>query len=77
VEWRCETGQEWTGTRIRFHLEAGETGTLLRFTHADWKAASDYFISCNTAWGELMYRLKAVAQDKTPGPLFSTAGLAY
>jgi len=77
VEWRCETGQEWTGTRIRFRLEAGGTGTLLRFTHADWQAASDYFISCNTAWGELMYRLKAVAEGKAPGPLFSAAGLAY
>ena len=77
VEWRCETGAEWTATRIRFRLEAGETGTLLRFTHEDWQAASDYFISCNTAWGELMYRLKAVAQGKTPGPLFSTAGMAH
>jgi uncharacterized protein YndB with AHSA1/START domain len=77
VEWLCETGEEWTGTRIRFRLEAVEAGTLLRFAHADWKAASDYFISCNTAWGELMYRLKAVAQGKAPGPLFSTAGMAY
>lgn len=77
VEWRCETGQEWTGTRIRFRLEAGEAGTLLRFAHADWQTSSDYFVSCNTAWGELLYRLKAAAQGKAPGPLFSTAGMAY
>jgi hypothetical protein len=77
VEWSCETGAEWTGTRIRFRLEAGKAGTLLRFTHADWQATSDYFVSCNTAWGELMYRLKAVAEGKTLGPLFSTAGMAY
>lgn len=77
VEWRCETGQEWTGTRISFRLEAGQNGTLLRFTHADWQAATDYFVSCNTAWGELMYRLKAVAEGKAPGPLFSASGMAY
>ena len=77
VEWLCETGEEWTGTRIRFRLDAVGAGTLLRFVHADWKAVSDYFISCNTAWGELMYRLKAVAEGKAPGPLFSTAGMAY
>lgn len=77
VEWRCETGQEWTGTRIRFRLEANKSGSLLRFTHADWQSASDYFVSCNTAWGELMYRLKAVAEGKAPGPLFTNDGLAY
>jgi hypothetical protein len=34
VEWSCETGQEWIGTRILFRLEPGGSGTLLRFTHA-------------------------------------------
>ena len=76
AEWRCETGQEWTGTRIRFHLEAREPGTLLHFTHADWQTASDYFVSCNTTWGELMYRIKATAEGHVPGPLFSTSGMA-
>jgi uncharacterized protein YndB with AHSA1/START domain len=77
VEWRCETGEAWTGTRIMFRLEAGESGTILRFTHADWRSASDYFVFCNTTWGELMYRLKAAAEGKTPGPLFSATGMAY
>jgi quinol monooxygenase YgiN/uncharacterized protein YndB with AHSA1/START domain len=77
VEWSCETGQEWAGTRIRFRLEAAESGTVLHFNHAGWQTASDYFVSCNTAWGELVYRLKSVAQGKARGPLFSTAGMAY
>ncbi len=37
----------------------------------------DYFVSCNTTWGELMFRLNAAAEGKTPGPLFSAIGLAY
>ena len=34
AEWLCETGQEWTGTRIVFALEPRDTKTFLRFSHA-------------------------------------------
>ena len=61
VEWSVETGQEWTGTRIVFRLAAGGAGTVLRFTHAGWQSETDYFVSCNTTWGELMFRLKSAA----------------
>jgi hypothetical protein len=74
AEWVCESGDEWSGTRIRFQMQAGKAGTLLRFTHADWREESDYFVSCNTTWGELMFRLKAAAEGKSPGPLFSREG---
>jgi len=77
VEWVCETGDEWNSTRITFQMEATKAGTQLHFTHAGWRAESDYFVTCNTTWGELMYRLKAVAEGKTPGPLFSAGGMAY
>jgi uncharacterized protein YndB with AHSA1/START domain len=75
AEWVCETGAEWQGTHIVFRLEPAQTGTLLRFTHVGWRAPSDYFISCNTTWGALMFRLKAAAEGKAPGPLFSVAGI--
>jgi hypothetical protein len=76
AEWLCETGNEWEGTHIIFRLEPSSSGTLLRFTHSGWASATDYFVSCNTAWGELMYRLKASAEGKSRGPLFLTASLA-
>lgn len=44
--------------------------SLLRFSHAGWQAETEYFVSCNTTWGELMFRLKAAAEGKNPGPLF-------
>jgi len=69
-EWLCETGQEWSGTRLLFHLQAAGRGTLVRFTHAEWQSETDYFISCTTVWGELMFRLKAAAEGKPRGPLF-------
>ena len=77
AEWLCDTGDEWSRTRLIFQLEAGKAGTLLRFTHAGWREESEYFLSCNTTWGELMYRLKAVARGTAPGPLFLKNDMAY
>ena len=50
---------------------------MLRFTHAGWRAEYDYFLSCNTTWGELMFRLKSAAEGKSCGPLFRAADMAY
>ena len=77
AHWLCHTGKEWSGTRLLFDLADQKDRTLLRFTHADWQAETDYFVACNTTWGELMFRVKAVAEGKTPGPLFSAPGMAY
>jgi hypothetical protein len=75
--WECETGQEWSGTRLVFELEAQGETTLVRFTHAGWARASEFFVSCNTTWGGLMFRLKAAAEGRAPGPLFLASSLAY
>jgi len=77
VEWKCETGDEWQDTTLGFRMEPSKTGTLLRFTHGGWRGESDYFTSCNTTWGELMFRLKAAAEGKSPGPLFSAGDMSY
>lgn len=77
AEWLCESGKEWAGTRLRFEIAGSGGQSLLRFTHADWQADTDYFVSCTTTWGELMFRIKAAAEGKKPGPLFSATGLAY
>jgi hypothetical protein len=74
IEWVCESGDEWSGTRLCFQMEPAKSGTLLRFSHAGWRAESEYFTSCNTTWGALMFRLKAAAEGKTPGPLFTREG---
>jgi hypothetical protein len=77
AEWRIESGQEWAGTRLLFELEPRKAATLVRFEHAGWAAATEYFVSCNTTWGGLMFRLKAAAEGRAPGPLFMADGLAY
>jgi uncharacterized protein YndB with AHSA1/START domain len=71
TEWMCQTGEEWTGTRLLFELRETTGKTELRFTHADWKAETDYFVSCTKIWEDLMLRLKAAAEGGGLGPLFS------
>jgi hypothetical protein len=75
--WLCQSGKEWNGTRLLFDLTEQKGQSIARFTHADWLAETEYFVMCNTTWGELMFRLKAQAEGKTPGPLFSKTGMAY
>lgn len=77
AEWSCTTGKEWAGTRIVFRLQGRGTGTPLRFAHAGWQSETDYFVSCNTTWGELMFRLKSAAERKSRGPLFGASDMAY
>lgn len=78
ARWRCETGQEWIGTELLFQLTQQKPDqTLLRFTHAAWQSETDYFVSCTTVWGELMFRLKAAAEGHGRGPLFAAGSLAY
>jgi hypothetical protein len=77
AEWQCASGKEWDGTRLLFDLKDDHGKTTMGFAHADWKEESDYFVSCTTTWGELMFRLKAAAEGKAPGPLFTADGMAY
>jgi uncharacterized protein YndB with AHSA1/START domain len=77
AEWVCETGDEWNGTIISFRLESRASGTVVRFTHGGWRSETDYFVNCNTTWGELMYRLQSAAEGKPRGPLFLAGALAY
>ena len=62
AEWRYLTGEEWEGTRLLFDMTRSSGKTLLRFSHANWKAETGYFTMCTITWGELMCRLKATAE---------------
>jgi hypothetical protein len=77
VRWECESGEEWAGTILLFHLEPIDGGkTRLEFSHSNWASESPYFVSCNTVWGHLMFRLKDAAErGDAPRPLFTTTGM--
>jgi uncharacterized protein YndB with AHSA1/START domain len=39
---------DWTGTRVRFHLEPRGEATWMQFSHTGWPSANEHYrISCN------------------------------
>jgi uncharacterized protein YndB with AHSA1/START domain len=67
--WSCHGDHpEWNGTLLTWDLNPSNDGTILRFTHSNWKSISDFCATCNSTWGELMYRLKDYVEGKNPGP---------
>jgi len=76
VRWKCETGHEGAGTDLVFRLTSKGTQTLLEFSHQGWADASPYFVSCNTVWGHLMFKLKDIAErGGAARPLFTKSGM--
>src|SRR5574341_1457498 len=69
VVWSCHGDHpEWNGTKLIWDISREGGKTILRFTQSGWKSISDFCATCNTTWGELMYRLKNYLEGKNPGP---------
>jgi hypothetical protein len=76
VRWRCETGKEWAGTDLVFHMQDKGPHTQVEFSHESWAEVSPYFVSCNKVWGHLMFKLKDAAErGGPPRPLFTKSGM--
>jgi uncharacterized protein YndB with AHSA1/START domain len=59
VEWECLEGdKEWIGTKLIFEIEEKDKGSVLKFTHGNWREETDFFASCNYHWGYYMRSLK-------------------
>lgn len=59
---------EWAGTRLTFTMTPQDAKTVLLLNHSGWKEATEFSASCNSMWGNLMYRLKAYVEGRNPGP---------
>ncbi len=67
--WAClGDHDEWKGTRLTWEISGKDGKTFLHFTHGNWRSTSSFFASCNSTWGELMYRLKNYTEGRAPGP---------
>jgi uncharacterized protein YndB with AHSA1/START domain len=62
---------EWNGTTLTWIIDRQDGKTILHFNHSGWKEVTDFCASCNSMWGNLMYRLKAYVEGKNPGPLWT------
>jgi uncharacterized protein YndB with AHSA1/START domain len=69
VVWKCHgDSPEWVGTTLTWTITPTEAGSQLRFTQSGWREMTDMVATCNSTWGELMYRLKDTVEGKNPGP---------
>jgi uncharacterized protein YndB with AHSA1/START domain len=59
---------EWAGTTLTWTIDRESGKTILRFNHSGWKEITDFCASCNSMWGNLVYRLKAYVEGRNPGP---------
>jgi uncharacterized protein YndB with AHSA1/START domain len=59
---------EWAGTTLEWKIEPTPAGSVLRFIHRGWREPTDFAASCNSMWGNLMFRLKTYAETGRPNP---------
>jgi uncharacterized protein YndB with AHSA1/START domain len=69
VRWKCGGDHpEWRGTSLDWEISETGGSSVLSFTHRGWKEMTPFCASCNSTWGELMYRLKDHVEGRKPGP---------
>jgi len=59
---------EWAGTKLTWKIERDGDHTSLRFIHSGWKEMTPFCASCNSMWGNLMFRLKAYVETGKAAP---------
>jgi uncharacterized protein YndB with AHSA1/START domain len=59
---------EWAGTTLEWRVDAAADGSVLHFTHRGWRGVTDFAASCNSMWGQLIYRLKRFVETGKPDP---------
>ena len=59
---------EWRGTSLDWEITGQGGSSALSFVHRGWREATPFFATCNSTWGELMYRLKGHVEGRNPGP---------
>ena len=63
VKWKCVAGPEdWIGTSILFGLDENEGKTRIRFEHANWAKADDFFAACSFTWSRYLESLRQFCQ---------------
>lgn len=69
VEWKCIVAiEEWIGTEIVFDIEEKDGSTILRFTHAGWRAITDTYAVCTYDRAMFLKSLKSLCETGTGTP---------
>jgi uncharacterized protein YndB with AHSA1/START domain len=59
---------EWAGTTLQWRVAPSPTGSVLHFEHRGWHECTDFAASCNSMWGQLMFRLKTFVETGKANP---------
>jgi uncharacterized protein YndB with AHSA1/START domain len=59
---------EWNGTTLTWRIENDGKQSILRFKHSGWKTMTEFCASCNSMWGNLMFKLKTFVESGKPNP---------
>lgn len=74
IEWECLEGDdEWLGTTFLFLLEEKEGQAAVRFSHGNWRAATDFFAHCNYHWGFYLHSLKLYCETGEGEPFTNSS----
>ncbi len=70
VRWKHsgEMPDAWIDTEVIFLLQREGQQTFVRFTHANWKAPSDFMAHCSTKWAVFLLSLKEYIETGTGRP---------
>ena len=67
VAWHCTEGpSEWSGTDILFDVVGDGAETVVRFSHRNWREATDFMADCATSWARVLLGLKAHLETPEP-----------
>ncbi len=71
VTWHCVGGaSEWIETDITFDLRESDGETVVLFTHAGWREASEFMAHCSARWAYFLLSMKSLVElgKGTPFP---------
>ena len=71
VNWSCVAGaDEWIGPKVAFDLTLNNDGTVVLFTHTEWREPSEFMAHCSARWAYFLPSLKSYVETGkgTPFP---------
>ncbi len=67
VAWSCVEGpSEWVGTCVSFDVASEGEESVVRFSHRNWRASTDFMAQCATSWARVLFSFKSHLEIPEP-----------
>jgi uncharacterized protein YndB with AHSA1/START domain len=79
VQWKHSSSipEEWMGSEILFQLQVKDDQTIVRFSHYNWKEATDFMAHCSTKWAVFLLSLKEALETGKGKPFPNDIGIDH